>query len=48
MTVASGRVGGKIVNTVISYQPDGDNSQGHLHEVVLRTLGEFGLSGKVL
>ena len=48
MTVASGRVGGKIVNTVISYQPGGDNSQGHLHEVVLRTLGEFGLSGKVL
>ena len=48
MTVASGRVGGKIVNTVISYQPDGDNSQGHLHEVVLRTLDEFSLSGKVL
>jgi hypothetical protein len=48
MTVASGRVGGKIVNTVISYQPGADNSQDHLHDVVLRTLGEFGLSGKVL
>lgn len=48
MTVASGRLGGKIVNTVISYQPGADNSQDHLHDVVLRTLGEFGLSGKVL
>jgi hypothetical protein len=48
LTVASGRVGGKIINTVISYQPGADNSTSHLREVVGSTLVEFGLAGEIL
>ncbi|MGI9124105.1 MAG: hypothetical protein ACR2JM_05060 [Mycobacterium sp.] len=48
LTVASGRVSGRIINTIISYQPGGDNSQEHLREVALQSLTDFGLSGEVL
>lgn len=48
LTVASARMAGKIVLTVISYQPGGDNTHGGLRAVIARTLGEFGLTGEVL
>lgn len=47
LTVAAGRIGGKVVITVISYQPGADNSQGRLREVIAATLGEFQLSGEI-
>lgn len=47
LTVAAGRLGGKVVITVISYQPGQENTQAGLREVIAHTLGEFGLSGEI-
>lgn len=47
LTVAAGRIGGKAVITVISYQPGADNSQGRLREVIADTLDEFQLNGEI-
>ena len=47
LTVASGRVSGKVVISVISYQPGQDNTQGGLRKVIAETLAEFGLSGEI-
>lgn len=48
LTVTSGRIGGKIVNTVISHQPGAENSGSHLREAVVAVLDEFGLNGEIL
>ncbi len=47
LTVAAGRISGKVVITVISYQPGQENTQRGLREVIAHTLGEFGLSGEI-
>ncbi len=47
LTVTAGRIRGKAVLTVISYQPGADNSQARLREVISDTLKEFHLSGEI-
>lgn len=47
LTLAAGRISGKVVITVISYQPGRENTQAGLREVIAQTLGEFGLSGEI-
>lgn len=47
LTLAAGRIAGKVVITVISYQPGADNSQGRLREIIANTLDEFQLSGEI-
>ena len=47
LTVAAGRVAGKVVLTVISYQPWAQNTQSGLREVIADTLKEFRLSGEI-
>lgn len=47
LTVAAGRIGGKVVITVISYQPGQENTQSGLRQVIADTLREFGLSGEI-
>jgi len=48
LTVASARISGKFVVSVISYQTGRENSQGGLREVISQTLQEFDLDGTVL
>ncbi|MGY4708720.1 hypothetical protein ACXDF8_04000 [Mycolicibacterium sp. CBM1] len=47
MTVASMRLGGKVVVPVMSYQPGANNSRSHLREVIAQTLAEFDLTGVI-
>ena len=47
LTVAAGRVSGKVVISVVSYQPGQENTQGGLRQVIAETLAEFGLSGEI-
>lgn len=47
MTVTSGQIGDKMTMSVISYQPGMANTQAELHEVITRTLSEFGLTGAI-
>ncbi|TGD90841.1 hypothetical protein BayCH28_00950 [Mycolicibacterium sp. CH28] len=47
MTVASARLGGKVIIPVMSYQPGADNSRARLREVVTETLAEFDLTGVI-
>lgn len=47
MTVASARLGGRIILTVTSYQPGAQNSASHLREVIAQTLAEFDLTGAI-
>lgn len=47
MTVASARLGGKVILPVMSYQPGADNSRTRLREVIAQTLAEFELSGTI-
>ena len=47
MTVASMRLGGKVILPVMSYIPGADNSRERLREVVAQTLAEFELSGVI-
>lgn len=47
LTVASGRVSGKVIISVMSYQPGQENTQTGLRRVIADTLGEFGLSGEI-
>ena len=47
LTLTAGRIGAKVVVTVISYQPGRENTQAGLREVIAHTLGEFGLSGEI-
>jgi hypothetical protein len=48
LTVAAGRIGDEMVLTVISYQPGATNAADELRAVVTSTLGEFGLTGRIL
>ncbi|WP_445170167.1 hypothetical protein ACTXG7_13095 [Mycolicibacterium sp. Dal123E01] len=47
MTVASMRLGGKVVLPVMSYLPGADNSRARLREVIVQTLAEFELSSVI-
>ncbi|NTY59012.1 hypothetical protein [Mycolicibacterium sphagni] len=47
MTVASMRLGGKVILPVMSYIPGADNSRTRLREVMAQTLAEFDLSGAI-
>lgn len=47
MTVASARLGGKVIVPVMSYQPGADNSRTRLREAIAQTLAEFELSGVI-
>ena len=48
LTVASARIAGQFVLSVISYQVGGENTQGALREVISQTMAEFELDGTVL
>ncbi|BBY61244.1 hypothetical protein [Mycolicibacterium sarraceniae] len=47
MTVASMRLGGKVILPVMSYLPGADNSRARLREVIAQTLAEFQLSNVI-
>lgn len=47
MTVASMRLGGKVILPVMSYLPGADNSRARLREMITQTLTEFELSGVI-
>lgn len=47
MTVASMRLGGKVILPVMSYLPGVDNSRVRLREMITQTLTEFELSGVI-
>lgn len=47
MTVASMRLGGKVILPVMSYLPGADNSRARLREMISQTLTEFELSGVI-
>jgi len=47
LTVICARAGGKVVLPVIAYRPGAENSREALHELVSRTLGEFGLTATI-
>ena len=47
MTVASMRLGGKVILPVMSGQPGADNSRARLRAVITQTLAEFELSGVI-
>ena len=48
LTVASGRVEGSVLMTIISYQPGRENTRAELRAVVSKTLSDFGLAGSVI
>jgi len=45
LTVASARIGGKVVLVVIGYLPGQENSRARLLEVIGQTLSDFDLTG---
>ena len=47
LTLASGRVGGKMSLNIIAYQPGGKNTKADLRELAARTLAEFELTGVI-
>lgn len=47
LTVICARAGGKVILPVIAYRPGAENSKEALHELVSRTLGEFGLTATI-
>jgi hypothetical protein len=47
LNVLSMRLAGKIVITVLAYQPGAKNNKPALRELVAETLAEFGLTGKI-
>lgn len=48
LTVASARIAGRFVLSVISYQVGSENTQSSLRAVIAQTMGEFELEGTVL
>lgn len=48
LTVAFGRIGGKVTITVVAYTPGAENSTTALRDLVVATLGEFELACSVL
>jgi hypothetical protein len=47
LTVMAGRVGGRVLMSVVAYQPDWDNTRAALREVVVSALAEFGLDARI-
>ena len=47
LVVVGGRLAGKMTISVVAYQPGGNNSKLHLHELVANTLKEFDLTGVI-
>ena len=47
LTIMAGRVGGRVLMSVVAYQPGWDNTKVKLREVVTDTLAEFGLNGRI-
>lgn len=45
--LASSRLGGLVTVTVAAWRPGGENTKGALREVVIKALGDFGLTGTV-
>lgn len=47
LTVMAGRIGGRVLMSVVGYHPGFDNTKTALREVVSRTLTEFGVDGRI-
>lgn len=47
LTVMAGRVGGRVLMSVVAYQPGRANTKEELRTLVTSTLAEFGLNGKI-
>jgi hypothetical protein len=47
LTVMAGRVGGRVLMSVVVFQPGWDNTKEALRELVRRTLSDFGLNGRI-
>jgi hypothetical protein len=47
LTIMAGRVGGRVLMSVVAYQPGLENSKYQLRELVTETLSEFGLNGRI-
>ncbi|MFM9035015.1 MAG: hypothetical protein ACKOQ4_12170 [Mycobacterium sp.] len=47
LTVMAGRVAGRVVMSVISYQPGGVNTKAHLRDAVADALGDYGLRARI-
>ncbi len=47
LTVMSGRVSGRVLMSVVGYQPGQENTKAALREIVRRTMSEFGLDGRI-
>ena len=45
--ICSGRIGGKVVITVVGYQVGGKNSKADLRKLAAHTLAEFDLTGEI-
>lgn len=46
LTVMSGRVSGRVLMSVVGYQPGRQNTKADLRDIVVATLDEFGLRGR--
>lgn len=47
LTVMAGRVGGRVLMSVVAFQPGWDNTKEALRELLAGTLSEFGLNGHI-
>jgi len=47
LTVMAGRVGGRVLMSVVAYQPGWNNTRAGLREVVVSALAEFGLNARI-
>lgn len=47
LTVMSGRVSGRVLLSVVAYQPGRENTKPALRELVGQTLSDFGLDGRI-
>jgi len=47
LTVMAGRVGGRVLMSIVAYQPGWDNTRAALREVVVSALTDFGLNARI-
>lgn len=47
LTVMAGRVGGRLVLSVVSYQPGAENTKEHLREVLSAAFADYSLRGRI-
>ena len=47
LTVMAGRVGGRVLMSVVAYQPGWENTRAALREVVVGALADFGLNARI-